>query len=536
MNLDKGIFRGVLLKNLVKHLFISGMPGKGKTIATYLLLLQLYGFGVPSLVLESANTNYRVLKTLVRHALALVRRLAQALRIYTPGMETISPFRHNPLWRPPGISRDEHIERLLDCFKAAFPMDGPLPALLAEALELVYDEHPDPDDPPLMVDLYAAARAVLAAKEYSAEVESNLMAALEVRVGTLTRRSIGRIFQCKHGAPSIESLIRSYSILELDHLPPEVACLLTLFLLTAIHAHVRTTPFSGRGPRFVIVIEEAHNIVGRNRDASPSEANADPKAYAAELVCRMLAELRILGVPIVIIDQLPSAVAPEVIKNTATKLAFGQVDGEEREVIGNAMLFGPVEMEEIARFVPGDAYFFTEGYHGPRRIRTVDLASELNLPPTPLNEAILPYIQDDEWFISDWVTRSMDELAQLKRRLDEFEDRRKLILNEVRRVHASYKRLLTGGDSSQRPQRLLELVRRCRAMRQRLETAFLALERGPYRNLLGADLDAAADNLRVRDFRSALQRRFETTIAPETTKQLDHLDVMVARFRKLQNL
>ena len=35
------ICRGVRLDRLVKHLFISGVPGSGKTIATFHLLLQL---------------------------------------------------------------------------------------------------------------------------------------------------------------------------------------------------------------------------------------------------------------------------------------------------------------------------------------------------------------------------------------------------------------------------------------------------------------------------------------------------------------
>jgi len=269
--------------------------------------LQLFEFGVPFMVFEMARAEYRILKTLKKHVKEIVQRLARALKPYTPGMESVSPFRFNPLRRLAGIGRDEHIETILNCFKAAFPMSGPLPALLAEALELAYEEHPDPDDPPVMADLYAAARTVLEGKDYFADLKSDLSAALEVRLGTLTRRSIGRIFQCGRNVPSIDELLTSYSICELDHLPPEIACLTTLFVLTAIPAHVRTTPHSGDRPQFAIIIEEAHNIVGCNRDAMPSEDNADPKAFANELLCRMLAELRAVGVAIIIIDQLPSA-------------------------------------------------------------------------------------------------------------------------------------------------------------------------------------------------------------------------------------
>jgi len=133
--------------------------------------LQLFEFGVPFMVFEMARAEYRILKTLKKHVKEIVQRLARALKPYTPGMESVSPFRFNPLRRLAGIGRDEHIETILNCFKAAFPMSGPLPALLAEALELAYEEHPDPDDPPVMADLYAAARTVLEGKDYFAVAE-----------------------------------------------------------------------------------------------------------------------------------------------------------------------------------------------------------------------------------------------------------------------------------------------------------------------------------------------------------------------------
>ena len=56
------------------------------------------------------------------------------------------------------------------------------------------------------------------------------------------------------------------------------------------------------GSHHVTVIEEAHKIVGRTGTAHASEEIVDPKAFAAEYVSRMLAELRALGEGIVIAD------------------------------------------------------------------------------------------------------------------------------------------------------------------------------------------------------------------------------------------
>ena len=59
--------------------------------------------------------------------------------------------------------------------------------------------------------------------------------------------------------------------------------------------------------RTVIVIEEAHNLVGAERTVMSPEVG-DPRGHATRLVVRLLAEARAYGVGLVIIDQTPAAV------------------------------------------------------------------------------------------------------------------------------------------------------------------------------------------------------------------------------------
>lgn len=130
---------GIRLQNLVKHLFVGGLPGNGKTLVAFHIAAQLTERGIPVLILEPAKSEYRLLKQLRNSPLDHVRRLAEKLQVYTPG-SPISPLRFNPLRIPEGIGRDEHIEDLLACFKAALPMEGSMLGLLGEALERVYDD------------------------------------------------------------------------------------------------------------------------------------------------------------------------------------------------------------------------------------------------------------------------------------------------------------------------------------------------------------------------------------------------------------
>jgi len=258
------LIRWLPLSQMCKSGFLSGVPGSGKTTCMFKILFQLHQHEIPFLVIETAKTEYRILKTFKDHSNENARNLAQKLEVYTPGSEDVSPFRFNPLWVRPDISIDEHIDNLGAVFKACMPIDGPLPALLGEALELVYEDHNDRDNPPVMLDLVAATERVLATKGYSLDTNSDIRSALEVRLGLLTRRTVGKIFQCKQNFPHIDHLMKTPTVIELDRLDSDQASMISLFLFVSIREYLKTVPNKGQKARSVIIIEEAHNIVGRS--------------------------------------------------------------------------------------------------------------------------------------------------------------------------------------------------------------------------------------------------------------------------------
>ena len=332
-----------------KHFSIFGMSGSGKTTAIQNFMFNLWEHRAPFLVIETAKAEYRNLKFFKELPEKKANDLAKHLQIYTLGNEEISPFRMNPLIIPKNTSLDNHIATLLTFFQSAIPMSGPLPSLITEGLGRLYEEYPDNQHPPILQDLLKAIQKVFREKAYSLETQQDISTAIEVRLNSLISGSTGKIFQCPQNIPGIPELTDSLTILEFEGLSNEQKCFLTLIILTQIKEYIKASYRPGNRPRFVVFIEEAHNIIGRSFNASPSPDNADPKAFVTDLICNMLAELRSLGIGIVIIDQLPSAIAPQVIKNTATKLAFRQVDREDRETLGSAMLFRDYEFEDIAR-------------------------------------------------------------------------------------------------------------------------------------------------------------------------------------------
>jgi len=512
--------RGIALPHVCKHLFISGLSGYTKTNSMINIIIQLHQYGIPFLVIESKKTDYRILKTFKSQKDVNARNLAEALEIYTPGDGTISPFRINPLNVPAGISIDEHIDNLLGLFNASMPVSGPLPALLGEALERVYEDHPDRENPPIMADLVAAAERVLEEKGYSPEVNSDIRAALDVRLGVLTRRTTGKVFQCRQSYPDIDHLMKVPAIVELDRLYLDQANILTLFLLMRIREYLKTAPRTEKPIRYVIILEEAQNILSSAGPAVASPDVADPKALATEHVVRMLAELRGYDVAITILTQIPSAVAPEVIKSTASKLAFCQVAEPDRKELTATMLLNPSEFEDLARLKPGEAFFHTEGFHKARRIKTPNLHYKFDFSALKYSHDILPYIRGDEWYRENALSRVMDELSLLREKMDAFDDERIPITHGFKAVLGDYEQVLVQQASDSKSRKVGNLKLKAHELRKHLSHAYTSFVRNSYRRYLSSDTTGELDNTATAEVRDDLMDRFESVIDPGVKKTL----------------
>ena len=83
----------------------------------------------------------------------------------------------------------------------------------------------------------------------------------------------------------------------------------------------------------------------------------------------MLAEVRALREGIIIADQLPTAMAPEVIKNTNIKLIHRLTSIDDRQLIGSTMSASGIQLEHVAVYRPGEALMSYEGLQRPFELR-----------------------------------------------------------------------------------------------------------------------------------------------------------------------
>ena len=487
---------------------------------------------IPFIVIETAKTEYRNLKSLKKFSENKANDLTKDLRLYTPGNEEISPIRINPLRIPKGVSKDSHIAMLLSLLQSAIPMSGPMPALITEALERVYEKFPSNQRPPILKDLLNTIREVLNEKSYSAETQQDILTAIEVRLSPLVSGSIGKVFQCRQNIPEIDELTKFPTILELEGLSNEQQCFLTLIVLTRITEHFKILPRSDNKLRFVIFIEEAHNIIGRTFNASPSPDNPDPKSFITELICRMLAELRSLGVGIVIIDQFPSAIAPQVIKSTATKMAFRQVDREDREIIGSSILLKKYEEEDLARLKPGEAYYNTEGLYRSRKIKTINLHEKYDFGVPQSNDQIFQLIRHEDWFIKNNTKRIASELLILQEQMNLLDNFKVECAKNIATLLAQFPTILEIKSFKSKKTRLFELKSKASEIRGDLSTNFDSFMRDFYNKYLPQNFPLHINDSELETIRQDTMDRFNSSINPDFKQLIGLVDTFIIKCKE----
>lgn len=356
------------LKNLPKHAFLAGVPGSGKTNSMLHLVTTLYSkFDIPFLILEPAKQEYR----------ALVNKPEmRGTTVFSPSSGTKFLLHINPFQFPLKMSLAEHIRNVINVFEGSFSMDPPMPFLLDRAIERVYRDkgwlpymiNQGTLPYPTMGELYGTLEQILEETDYEGEIKGNLKSVLQVRIGSLLSREMGDVFNVAESSMAPEEWLTRPVVIELEAMGSGPANFLTLMLSTLIRETLKANPLKrkdgSKKPRHVIFFEEAHNLIGPKAEKEAGE-NANPKIAATAFVVKMLAEVRALNEAIIIADQLPTAMAPEVIKNTSLKLGHRMTSQDDRQLLGSTMSADEVQLERMATFTTGRTLCIYEGLLKP---------------------------------------------------------------------------------------------------------------------------------------------------------------------------
>jgi hypothetical protein len=111
----------------------------------------------------------------------------------------------------------------------------------------------------------------------------------------------------------------------------------------------------------VTVVEEAHRLLKNVQDG--------PAAAAVELFASLLAEIRAYGEGVVVVEQIPAKILPDVIKNSALKIMHRLPAVDDRDAVGGTINLQPEQSELVVSFEPGVGAVAVDGMDRPVMVR-----------------------------------------------------------------------------------------------------------------------------------------------------------------------
>jgi hypothetical protein len=390
-SLRRGGMAVVGVKDLTRHVLVTGFTGSGKTNTIVYLLDQLWKtHQVPFLVIEAAKKEYRSLQRVPGF---------EDLLVFTLGDESISPFRLNPFELLPGVRLEAHLGRLQSCFDAALPQFGILPTIVAEALEEIYiakgwrpTDRFDREDTrlfPTMRDMYSAVIRAVEGRGYSGETRDNIRAAAAGRIGGLLRGSKGRMLGAHRSIPH-EILFTRPAVLELNDLNEDDKALTMMFLLVLLREY--REQHRGETLQHMTVVEEAHNVLSNVQSVANSEVSADTKAKAVAAFANMLSEVRAFGEGIVIADQSPEKLAPDAMRNTNLQIGHQLRDRRDREAVARAMIMDAEQQDYLGKLRIGEAALFLTGLEKATFITVPEYKDSAGFASVPTDEEVAAHM------------------------------------------------------------------------------------------------------------------------------------------------
>lgn len=399
-NQPVGLEYPIDLAALAKHTFVAGVTGSGKTTTIMRLLTSVWDANVPFLVIEPAKTEYR---QLLGH-----KSLAEELRVFTVGDETVAPLRLNPFEVVSGASVAEHIDWLRSLFSVSFGLWTPLPQILERCLHMTYRDHgwditsncnvrsSGLDDSmafPTMADLVEKVEEVIPTLGFDEEAVGRIRGSLLTRLRGLLMGGKGRMFNVEVST-GMAALFDRPAIVELERLgdDDDKAFVMGLLLLRLVEyrrsrqherEHDGGAESQSSPVRHLLIFEEAHRLLARTV-GKMGEGEGSPRAKAVESFANLLSEIRAYRQGVIVADQVPVKLASDVIKNTSLKIAHRVVDVEDREVLAGAMAMTAAQEHGLATLLPGRAAVYAEGDDAPILVHI----HELHLGVKPNDETI----------------------------------------------------------------------------------------------------------------------------------------------------
>ena len=457
-------------RGLNNHTFITGVTGSGKTTTCQSILINS---GLPFLVIEPAKTEYRILK-----------KCFPELILFTPGKQNIAPFFLNPFELFPDEAITGRADMIKATLEASFDMEAAIPQILETAVYRAYEEkgwdirtnewrplidgNDEPRNPfdkgvypfPTMTDFWQAVKKVIVEEGFGERLQNEYMGSLKARIESLLVGAKGMMFDTPRSINFFD-LVERKVVIELEEIKSgSEKSLLMGFILTNLLQAVQVLHRKKPAFQHITLIEEAHRLLSRYVPGDSMN-----KKQGVEVFSDMLAEVRKYGESLIIVDQIPDKMTPEVLKNTNTKIVHKLFARDDKDAIGDTIALSDEQKTFLSKLPTGRAIIFSQGQTKamqveiedvtpkqgeiePEEIR--DIAENYYAEPKVIASGVLRGIEHFPEKISQeivhqylWIMRGGYSLKKKYRRLfdDEIsEDSLKIFRREINHVEKNVRR------------------------------------------------------------------------------------------------
>ena len=354
VNIDK--------KDLNKHIFVAGVTGTGKTTTCQRILLES---GMPFLVVEPAKTEYRIMK---------LSKKTEDIVIFTLGQDNIAPFRLNPFEFFPHESLTSRVDMIKAAIEASFDMEAAIPQLIESTIYECYKdygwnvntnkntkfENPFADDVyafPTFNDILKKVDAVAEKQGFDERLKKDYIGSIKARLQSLTLGSKGLMLNTPRSIDFV-GLLDKKVVLEIEEVKNtgEKSFVMGL-IMTNLREALRAKYKENKHFKHITLIEEAHRLLSKFEPGDSVN-----KKQGVEIFADMLAEVRKYGESLIIADQIPNKLTPEVLKNTNTKIIHKLFAEDDKESVGNTMILEKEQKEFLSSLPTGRAVVFSQGW------------------------------------------------------------------------------------------------------------------------------------------------------------------------------
>ena len=354
VNIDK--------KDLNKHIFVAGVTGTGKTTTCQRILLES---GMPFLVVEPAKTEYRIMK---------LSEKTEDMVIFTLGQDNIAPFRLNPFEFFPHESLTSRVDMIKAAIEASFDMEAAIPQLTESTIYECYKdygwnvntnkntkfENPFADDVyafPTFSDILKKVDAVAEKQGFDERLKKDYIGSIKARLQSLTLGSKGLMLNTPRSIDFV-GLLDKKVVLEIEEVKNtgEKSFVMGL-IMTNLREALRAKYKENKHFKHITLIEEAHRLLSKFEPGDSVN-----KKQGVEIFADMLAEVRKYGESLIIADQIPNKLTPEVLKNTNTKIIHKLFAEDDKESVGNTMILEKEQKEFLSSLPTGRAVVFSQGW------------------------------------------------------------------------------------------------------------------------------------------------------------------------------